>query len=721
MDFIVLMSPFDGSRPGKTLQEKEAKASKVSFFWRAGKVDLAGPERLFHVLEKAAQDGHWIAVRGDLLPGVDHSKCRRTHVNEPSLGEAAHRWLMIDLDKHRPDLDMTSLSAEQAARLARQDLPEGFHGAACWYQATSNARVKPGLRLRLAFWLDTALNNSQIKSWAETWQVSIDRSIYTPSQPHFLSAPVGLGDPYEDEPRSGVLPGGVVAVPANRDKEHRALADLEKECRVLRRAAEGERRNKLNRAAYALASKHSPEELSNDVLYAELEKAATAAGLSGAEVSQTLRNAIRDGRAKYEASRAGWKGKLARDKEGQVKSTSANVSLFVEHHSAFEGLAYDERSGQYFWVKPPPWNYRDSESDVPCAQEWFQEHVGIEATVQASRDALLRTSKKNRHDPIQDYLTGLAEWDGEPRVETFFMRHLGVEDTPLNRAQTKAWFIQAARRAFATLEKTVKADYILGLCGPQGLGKSSVCRALCPKPKFFTDRLPPIGSNDCLAAVADAWIIELAELPQRRHDQDLFKAFISAEHDTFRRPYRRDAETVPRRCVCIATVNHAEFLTDPTGNRRLWPMECTRKADPEEVREERDQLWAEALVYARRGDPAYLPADLEEQARLIQDRHQEENPIELKVLRLLSEPVPGFDGRVYAEGQLGPDKRLQWITALDLAEQVQADRDARSLSKVKLALKKAGWIEKRLRTGRFASRVWCRPTGDITESVYAPN
>lgn len=652
-------------------------------------------------------------MRGRLL--VDGAKVRRTHVNDPTLAEQAHHWLLVDLDSHRPE--HTAGSAADWAQLALADL--GLTGTACWYQATGSARIKPGLRLRLAFWLDKPLTNEQLKPWLASWPVKLDRSLYTPSQPHYLAPPMfeGVPDPFEGEPRSGVLPGTDLRVPEDPSARNAAQDELDAACRSLRRTPEGERRNKLNSLAFRLASRFAADELSPDTIRDRLSQTANQAGLGGAEIQTTLANALRDGQSKHAQDRAGWRAKLARDREGALKSSPANVSLFFEHHPAFQGLAYDERSGRAVWLQPAPWDHRDSESDVPSAQEWFQEHARIDASVQAVRDGMLKAAKARRFDPVQTYLERLPEHDGNKRAATFFMRHFGVEDTPLHRAQSEAWFVQAYRRAFATVDRPVKADYMIALSGAQGMGKSSAAAALCPLPRFFRDNLPPLDKADAAAAIADSWIVELSELPQRKDDQHTFKAFVTRLTDKFRRPYRRDEEICPRRAVLLVTVNEHEFLSDPTGDRRTWPMHVTRRANPAEVEAERDQLWAEVRDLAESGVKAYLSDELEAQARQVQDEFREEDPIELKVQQVLDKPASTFE--TWSEGQLGPDKRLRWVKTIQLAELVRSDQNPRGLARVKNALRRAGWSEKRLRTSEGFARVWSRPTEDYaTDRIH---
>ena len=52
---------------------------------------------------------------------------------------------------------------------------------------TSSAGLKPGVRLRLWYWLDRAVDDQPCKRWLEASPV--DRSLFSPVQAHYIARP----------------------------------------------------------------------------------------------------------------------------------------------------------------------------------------------------------------------------------------------------------------------------------------------------------------------------------------------------------------------------------------------------------------------------------------------------------------------------------------------------------------------------------------------------
>ncbi len=712
-DFVTLVAPVDGSKVAKRFINGKPAPIKLPYFHQGEEFPVDSLDTLVALLETAALDGSWYVVRGRLGPNVRKSRFLRRHIGQDApLQEAEHQWVLIDLDKFREDVNAEDFCKDVAgyAETARAMLPAPFRAAKCWFQATGSAGFKPGIRLRLAFWLSRPLDNLAVKAWFR--DLPVDRSIYTPSQPCLIAHPTleGTADPVRQ--RSGVLPGlDSVEIPGLLETSSASdpIADLHAAARQVVAAGEGERRNKLNRCAYQLAFKHSDAALSDETIRDTLAEAASKKGLPGSEIMITLSAAIRDGRSKGDTNRKGWRRELALDEDGKPIPTPANCSIFLEHHDAFAGrLGFDERVQSETWLSPPPWGGDAprylSDADDTRIVEWFQSVLHLQVKAAWVRPGVAKSARMRPFDGVQSYLGTIPAWTEGQLVDTFFIRHLGVKDTPLIRAQTRAWFIQMYRRAYATPENPVRADYLIVLIGDTGIGKSTTLQALVPEPRYFIDNIPDLRDKDAVLYMAKTWLVELAEMTQKKADRDVFKAFVTRTVDTIRPPYGRVAVEIARRSCLVGTTNEDVPLSDPTGNRRFWIMYCTRAADPRLVAQERDQLWAEVQVYAEAGEPAYLSPELEREAAREQEGARQETPIEDLLRDALSKPAR--NGGQFEAGQLDEHGCLKWVGWNDIRSIIDTDVNKAS-GQVSDALRSLGWRGSRGNNGRR----WFRPDG----------
>jgi predicted P-loop ATPase len=134
--------------------------------------------------------------------------------------------------------------------------------------------------------------------------------------------------------------------------------------------------------------------------------------------------------------------------------------------------------------------------------------------------------------------------------------------------------------------------------------KSTAVKALSEP--WFTDEIADLGSKDAAMQTRGVWVIEIAELDSMsRTEVSKIKSFISRATDRFRPPYGKRLIESPRQCVFAGSVNHSAYLRDETGGRRFWPVICSRILI-EELRRDRDQLWAEGVARWRQGEKWWL-------------------------------------------------------------------------------------------------------------------
>ena len=211
---------------------------------------------------------------------------------------------------------------------------------------------------------------------------------------------------------------------------------------------------------------------------------------------------------------------------------------------------------------------------------------------------LVRLAWQNQRNLVTEWLDEQT-WDGVPRLSSFASRYLCADDTPFTKEAFPNFLTAAVARMF---KPGTKFDHMLVLQGAQGIGKTRALIALFGKDyACIAPHTTAIGSRDWLDAGGNGWCLildELAGLSRVEHGE--LKTALSTESDTYRRAYRKDPETFPRMFVCAATTNESVFLTDPTGNRRYWPVLCNG-VEVDAIVADRAQLWAEAVYLYRSG------------------------------------------------------------------------------------------------------------------------
>lgn len=314
--------------------------------------------------------------------------------------------------------------------------------------------------------------------------------------------------------------------------------------------------------------------------------------------------------------------------KGGIANTIDNVVVILTHDPRFADRFYfDEFKEKPIVSGDLPWIAFDrrlsavwSDTDDAGLRRFLEHEYKIESASKI-RDAVeLAMLSRTRH-PVREYLSSLT-WDGELRCEELFIKYLGAEDNEYTRAVTKASLIGAVARI---MKPGCKHDHMLVLVGPQGCRKSTTLAKLGKE--WFSDSLYTLSGKDAYEQIQGYWIIEMGEMAAaRKSEVEQIKQFMSKQSDSYRAAYARRTQEHLRQCAFFGSTNDSDFLKDPTGARRFWPVVVDKTGNhmADKLTDALvDQIWAEALCCYQQGDKWYLADKVEAMAREVQAEHTE--------------------------------------------------------------------------------------------------
>ena len=244
-------------------------------------------------------------------------------------------------------------------------------------------------------------------------------------------------------------------------------------------------------------------------------------------------------------------------KSGLVKPTIDNILIILDNDPMLKGkFALNQFAGRGEILGRLPWSndktrrlWSDTDSN---GLYWYLEKA-YQITGRGNIDAALDIhASLHAFNEVHDFLKGLT-WDGIPRLDTLFIDYLGADDDEAGycRAVCRKSFTAAVARA---MEPGCKFDNMLILCGPQGIGKSTILDRMSHG--WFNDSIRTFEGKEAAELLPGVWIVEVAELDAfRRTDVARIKQFLSLRSDRYRAAYGRNMKEQPRTCVFFGTCN----------------------------------------------------------------------------------------------------------------------------------------------------------------------
>jgi predicted P-loop ATPase len=386
-----------------------------------------------------------------------------------------------------------------------------------------------------------------------------------------------------------------------------------------------------------------------------------------------------------------------------VRATLNNIVAYLRTVPELKDIFRYNNFTETIEVSPQaPWfSQRGSRSahlndeDIVLLKYFLSKTVTVEFPQTIVMEGITVIASRLHYHPVRNWLKTLT-WDKTPRLDTWLSVYGGAVDNPYTRAVGAKTLCAAVKRAF---DPGCKWDHVLILEGPQGIGKSTMCRILGRL--WAGDMNLDPHAKDAVHIMLGKWIIELSEMVALKFSEaSALKSFITRQQDTVRLSYARHAKDYPRQSIFIGTVNpaHVGYLNDVTGNRRFWIVNLPKRIDLISFEQAADQIWAEATERYRTED-LYLSG----QAELLQGyeslARMPEDPMIRQVSKFISE-----------------NPTITEVSVLDLIEYVgipakhATKNDQSRLAQSLIELK---WVKTTKFDNNFLKTVYVRPATEM--------
>ena len=127
-------------------------------------------------------------------------------------------------------------------------------------------------------------------------------------------------------------------------------------------------------------------------------------------------------------------------------------------------------------------------------------------------------------------------------------------------------------------------------------------------------------------------------------DKEAIKAWVSRTHEEWIPKFKEFGTAFARRLIFFGSTNNKEFLGDETGERRWLPITVAESGfvDPEGIKADRDQLWAEGAALFRADGVQWQEA--EALARFEHVKYKVADVWTPRIMKWLADPEAMFGG-----------------------------------------------------------------------------
>jgi hypothetical protein len=221
------------------------------------------------------------------------------------------------------------------------------------------------------------------------------------------------------------------------------------------------------------------------------------------------------------------------------------------------------------------------------------------------------STRIEQYDPVNTWLDGLPEWDGEDRIKPLAERVPTTQ--PHWEKYLKYWLVGMVAQ-WRESDKQLTGNALTPLLiGRQGCGKTRFCKILLPEElrDYYNDKLNFKNEFDLNIALTSFALINIDEFDKTTNSQQIVLKYLLSSSDVkFRPPYGKTIKQYRRYTSFIGTTNQLQPLVDLTGSRRFVcvGIPAGKSIDFTDNLDHR-QLYAQALYLFNKGERFWLDDD----------------------------------------------------------------------------------------------------------------
>ena len=291
-------------------------------------------------------------------------------------------------------------------------------------------------------------------------------------------------------------------------------------------------------------------------------------------------------------------------------SKNAEIEEYLSTHYEFRyntvlgGTEYHSKSNDDF-VKVGRYEINTLRRELGCDE-------GI-STSSENLYSIIESSFSPRINPIQEYFKRLSSIDvggGEDGSASLSLKAIPNLASCVVVRNSQKWLPYLTKWLVAVVanamdDRECRNHTCLVLTGEQGKFKTTFLDLLCPPALHgysYTGKIYP-QEKDTLTYIGQNLIVNIDDQLKalNKRDENELKNLITCPMVKYRMPYDKYVEEHPHLASFVASVNGNDFLTDPTGSRRLLPFEVLSIDINRAKAISMDSVYAEAKALLKSG------------------------------------------------------------------------------------------------------------------------